>query len=80
MATRKTKKADREREFVVRTTMTVSISTRVRAKSLGEARELALERSVADLCHQCSDEHEGEWSVELDGEIDTDKLEIEEGF
>lgn len=59
------------RRYRVRGMITVSVSTVVEAASGAEAKELAGERGVMSLCHQCAvGEETEEWvtSGELDGE------------
>jgi hypothetical protein len=57
--------------------MTVSASTLVRAKSKAEAKQIATERMVRDLCHQCSRESDEEWVIDADGEPEV--LEVVDG-
>jgi hypothetical protein len=57
-------------KFSVFATVTISISTEVEANTPQEAAEIAGERGMIGLCHQCaSGDPEQEWvtSGELDG-------------
>jgi hypothetical protein len=62
---------DDRRDYNVVAQVTISVHTVVEAGSIEEAIELAQERSVIQLCHQCASGDEmSEWvtSGELDGE------------
>lgn len=61
--------------------VTISVSTRVEAKSKKEAKKLAADRGLVNLCRQCADgDPDDEWvtSGELDGIPSI--LEINEGY
>lgn len=58
-------------EYTLTTEITISLSTKVRARSLKEAIANAQERGVQGLCHQCSTgTPDTSWSTsgELDGD------------
>lgn len=57
------------KEYTVSGHVTVSVSTTVYAKSKVEAKRLAAERSIKDLCHQCSRDSDDEWVIDTDGEV-----------
>lgn len=57
--------------------VTVSLYTEVEADSLQEALEIAEQRGIQGLCHQCSGrDHDTQWS--LTGELDGEVVEIRE--
>jgi hypothetical protein len=59
-----------KRKYTVSGAITISVSTDVLASSEKEAMDLALERPMISLCHQCSrGDPDVEWitSGELDG-------------
>jgi hypothetical protein len=57
------------KEYTVIGHVTVSVSTTVYAKSKAEAKRIAGERMLKDLCHQCSRESDDEWVIDTDGEV-----------
>lgn len=65
--------------YIVNGHVTVSISTTVEAKSVREAKRLALEQPMQSFCSQCSSGHDEQWvtSGELDGEPQIDSVEEE---
>ena len=65
------------RRFSISANITITVFTEVDATSEKEARELALDRSVQTLCHQCSGgDASQEWSLtgDLDGEVDDEHI------
>lgn len=76
------KKEKELKKYRVTTTLQISVSTVVEATSEEGAREMAAERSVQGLCHECagSTHEDVEWrtSGELDGEPDVDNFDVEE--
>lgn len=67
----KKKLKEGQKRYSVGGVLAVSIYTEVVASSPEEARELAMQRGILSLCHQCaSGEPDVEWvtSGELDGE------------
>jgi hypothetical protein len=66
--------------YTVNGHLTISISTTVEAKSVREAKRLALEQPLQDFCHQCSSADPVDyWATcgELDGEPQIDSVEEE---
>lgn len=56
--------------YRIKALLTISVSTDVEADSIEEAREIAADRPIIDLCHQCSvGDADEQWvtSGELDG-------------
>jgi hypothetical protein len=61
--------------------VTISVSTLVRAENEEDAKDIASDRPMMSLCHQCATGEDAvEWvtSGELDGEVD--ELYVQEGM
>lgn len=67
-------------KFFVSTELTISVHTFVEANDEEQAKIIAMDRPVMDLCHQCASANsELEWvtSGELDGLPEEDKVRVE---
>lgn len=67
------------KRYRVQGVVTISCFVTVTAKSKAEARRLAEEASMQQLCNYCASGDEGVWSTsgELDGTPHIEKIEVE---